>query len=174
MSKDDREKRVEFAKRVTMEYTESLWTKEIAFYLDGVSFVYKRNPKSQSMAPSGRVWRRPSEGLSPGCIAKGSKCGTEGSFVNLIVAILYMEGVVAAVPYEEMPGEYFAQFLRLHFHAILNKANKDTRLVLQDGDPSQNSCAAKEAMKYVKANLLSISPRSQTLQRTFSILFADS
>ncbi len=46
MSKEDREKRVEFAKRVTMEYTESLWTKEIAFYLDGVSFEYKRNPKS--------------------------------------------------------------------------------------------------------------------------------
>ena len=160
MSKEDREKRVEFAKRVTMEYTESLWTKEIAFYLDGVSFEYKRNPKSQCMAPSGRVWRRPSEGLSPGCIAKGSKCGTGGNYVKLIVAISYIEGVVAAVPYEKMTGEYFAQFLREHFEAILDKANKNTRLFLQDGDPSQNSCAAKEAMKDVKANLFSIPPRS--------------
>ena len=71
-----------------------------------------------------------------------------------------MEGVVAAVPYEKMTGEYFAQFLREHFETILDKANKKTRLFLQDGDPSQNSCAAKEAMKDVKANLFSIPPRS--------------
>ena len=45
------------------EYPEDVWTKHIAFYFDGVSFVYKRHPKDQALAPRGRVWRRANEGL---------------------------------------------------------------------------------------------------------------
>ena len=30
------------------EHTEDFWTKEIAFYLDGVSFVHKYNPADQA------------------------------------------------------------------------------------------------------------------------------
>jgi len=31
------------------------WTKDVAFYLDGVSFVYKTNPLSKATEPKARV-----------------------------------------------------------------------------------------------------------------------
>jgi hypothetical protein len=49
-------------------------------YLDGTGFAYKRNPLNQALAPKGRVWRKRSEGLTPGCTAKGQKTGTGGSY----------------------------------------------------------------------------------------------
>ena len=81
MSDKDRRARVAFAKKVVREHGQSFWTNKIAFYLDGASFTYKRNPKSQAQAPKSRVCRRQSEGLQPGCVAKGSKCGTGGKMV---------------------------------------------------------------------------------------------
>ena len=111
MSDKDRRARVAFAKKVVREHGQSFWTNKIAFYLDGASFAYKRNPKSQAQAPKSRVWRGQSEGLQPGCVAKGSKCGTGGKMVRMIVAISYGKGVVACVPYEKMDGDFFASFI---------------------------------------------------------------
>ena len=45
-SNKDKQTRVDFAKMVLANYDNSLWTEKIAFYLDGVSFAHKRNPKS--------------------------------------------------------------------------------------------------------------------------------
>ena len=81
MSDKDRHARVAVAKKVVKEHGQTFWTNKTAFYLDGVSFAYKRNPKSQARAPKSRVWSRQSEGLQPGCVAKGSKCGTGGKMV---------------------------------------------------------------------------------------------
>ena len=39
----------------------------------------------QARAPQGRIWRKASEG----CLAKGSKAGTGGRLVKMIVAISY-------------------------------------------------------------------------------------
>ena len=73
MSQADKEKRVASAQTMQENYPPNVWTHSIAYYLDGVSFVYKTNPMDQARAPKGRVWRRKSEGLTQGCLAKGKK-----------------------------------------------------------------------------------------------------
>ena len=47
------------------------WKSEISFYLDGVSFVHKYNPKSGAASNGARVWRKRQEGLD--FTAKGCK-----------------------------------------------------------------------------------------------------
>ena len=32
-----------------------MWTHDVAFYLDGTAFAYKRNPLDQALAPKARV-----------------------------------------------------------------------------------------------------------------------
>ena len=135
-------------------------TEKVAFYLDGVSFAYKGNPKSEAQAPAGKVWRRSNEGLKSGYTAKGSKCGTGGKYVRLIVAISYAKGVVACVPYEKMDRKYFASFLRAHFEDMIFASKKNSRIWIQDGDPCQNSAPARQAMEELDANLFPIPPRS--------------
>ena len=135
-------------------------TEKVAFYLDGISFAYKGNPKSEAQAPAGKVWRRSNEGLKSGCTVKGSKCGTGGKYVRLIVAISYAKGVVACVPYEKMDGKYFASFLRAHFEDMIFASKKNSRIWIQDGDPCQNSAPARQAMEELDANLFPIPPRS--------------
>jgi len=44
MSQTDKDQKVEFARKMQAEYPPSVWTDSVAFYLDGVSFVYKINP----------------------------------------------------------------------------------------------------------------------------------
>ena len=34
------------------------WTSDVAFYLDGVSFVYKSNPMGDVLKPKSRIWRK--------------------------------------------------------------------------------------------------------------------
>ena len=66
----------------------------MAFYLDAVSFTYKRNPLDQARAPKSQIWRKRGEGLTTGCLAKGKKEGTGGKYVRPIVAISYCKGVI--------------------------------------------------------------------------------
>jgi transposase len=40
----------------------SFWKDEVAFYLDGVSFVFKHNPLNSAIAPKARVWRKCQKG----------------------------------------------------------------------------------------------------------------
>ena len=75
LTEKDLAKRLKFARRVKREYPKELWTDMINFYLDGVSFYYKTNPASQARVPTGRIWRKKSEGLLIGCTAKGKKEG---------------------------------------------------------------------------------------------------
>ena len=129
------------------DYPPNVWTDSIAFYLDGVSFVYKANPLDQARAPKGRVWRRKSEGLKQGCLAKGRKAGTGGKVAKFMVAITYGRGVLVCERYEKMNGNYFASFIDRNFNSMFARSGKgSSRLWLQDGDPSQNSKAAREAM----------------------------
>jgi len=160
----DRKKRLAFARRMKKAFPENLWTDYIAFYLDGVSFVHKTRPLDQATAPKGKIWRRKAEGLSPGCTAKGQKSGTGGNLVKLIVGISHNEGVVLCEKYDKMNGEFFASFIDKHFEEAFRRANKgQTRMWIQDGDPSQNSAKARQAMTRVNAELLHIPPRSPDL-----------
>jgi hypothetical protein len=146
------------------EYSHDVWTQEIAFYLDGTGFAYKRNPLDHALAPKGRVWRKRSEGLTPGCTAKGQKTGTGGRVVKLMVAISYDKGVVICKAYDKLDGRYFANFIDENFVSMFGTADKSLkRLWLQDGDPSQNSAMARAAMDRANCELLKIPPRSPDL-----------
>ena len=86
---------------------------DIAFHLDGVSFVHKHNPLQAAAGRKSRIWRKKNEGLQ--FTAKGSKDLAGGPLLHLIVAIAYGKGVVLKEVYEEMDGQFFAQFIRTHF-----------------------------------------------------------
>lgn len=160
MSSKDGKDRVKFGKNMQNNYDADVWTREVAFYFDGASFVHKQHPKSCALAPRGRVWRRKNEGLKPGCLAKGNKEGTGGKSVKMFVAISYAEGVICAQPYEKLNGEKISEFVKHNFNGIFAASRKQSRLWLQDGDPSQNSKKAKIAFQCVDAQLLPIPPRS--------------
>ena len=66
MTRPNKDQRVEFAQKIQAQYSPSVWTDSITFYLDGVSFVYKTNPLDQARAPKGRVWGKRSDTRVPG------------------------------------------------------------------------------------------------------------
>lgn len=160
LEKKDLKKRLKFAKDCVKKYPPHFWSDSIAFYLDGVTFVYKTNPYEQAISAGSKTWRKKSQGITRGSTAKGKKEGTGGRYVKLIVAITYSNGVIICEPYEHMTGQYFASFVDTHFERMFEDAEKDTTTWIQDGDPSQNSAVARAAMARVKAKLLEIPARS--------------
>ena len=55
----------------------------------------------------------------------------------------------------------FADFIRHHFSITFEKSvNPTSKLLLQDGEPSQNSNTAQQAMQTVRTTKFSIPPRS--------------
>ena len=160
---EDHSKRVKFARYMKANYGQEIWTKGISFYLDGTGFTYKRNPLDQACAPKARVWRKKSEGLAPGCIAKNHKEGAGDKVLRLMVAISCNKGVtvICCEPYEKMTGRYFAAFIDNHFDCLFAAADKGcSRTFLQDGDPSQNSALARAAMQRTNSTLIKLCPRS--------------
>ena len=161
LTKTDMKKRRIFARKIQREYNENVWTHDIAFYLDGTAFAYKRNPLDQARAPKSRVWRKKSEGMDYGCTSKGKKTGTGGRVLKLMVAISFDNGVILCKEYEKLNGPNFAKFIDDNFQSMFLKANKSPRrLWLQDGDPSQNSRIAQEAMCRANCELIKIPARS--------------
>lgn len=160
LSPEDLKDRLSFAKEATDKYPANFWTDDVAFYLDGVNFVYKTKPRSHASTPGSKVWRKKSEGLKRTCTSKGRKEGTGGTYVKLIVAISYNKGIIVCHPYEHMTGEFFAGFIRQYFPDMFEDCAKDSMTWVQDGDRAQNSTKAKQAMKDVGAHLLNIPPRS--------------
>lgn len=78
------------------KYLANVWTHKIAFYLDGVSFYYKRHPLDQAREQRGRFWRKENEGLLQDCTAKGQKEGSGGKLLKLMVVT---KGVIECYPY---------------------------------------------------------------------------
>ena len=101
MSKADMKKRVVFAKKMLKEHEDGFWKNGVTFYLDGTSFVHKRNPADQARAPKGRVWRKRNEGLKQGCTSKGKKVGHGGNVVHVMVAISHGHGVIGRDQYKK-------------------------------------------------------------------------
>ena len=164
MSASDRMKRVAFARRIINNYPPDVWTNKIAFYLDGVSFVYKSNPMDQARAPRGRIWRKACKGLKQGCVAKGNKAGTGGKLVKMIVAISYDKGEIVCKQYDRMCGAFSETFIDENFESMFLAAEKgESRMFLMDGDPSQNSARARAAMSRVGCQLFKIPARSPEL-----------
>ena len=164
LSDKDRKQRLAFAKHFKRNYRQDFWTKDVCFYFDGVSFYHKFNPADQARVPDSLIWRLPSEGLAPYCTAKGSQVGSGGRVVKYFVGISYQEGVVLCERYEKLNGQTFNEFILKHFPRALKLSKKGrSRIFLQDGDPSQNSALAREALSKIKAQLFSIPPRSPDL-----------
>ena len=151
-----------FARKMKRLLPEDFWTSGISFYLDGTSFTHTSSPCDQAKCQRSMVWRKRCEALSFNCISKGKKSGTGGAMGHFIVAIAHGKGVVLCEQYvEQFIGAYFADFIRELFHeAFANSANLHGKLFMQDGDPWQNSMAAKKTLDDVSARLFSIPPRS--------------
>ena len=164
MSSADLKRRVAFAKKVKKTYPTTLWTEMVGFFLDGVSFYYKKNPAGQARAPRGRIWRQKSEGLKQGCTAKGSKEGSGGKVLKLLVAITHGKGVIDCYRYEKMDGPFFASFVNSRFKILFAKASKRaSNLFVQDNCPVQNSNIVKETLKENQIEQLKIPARSPDL-----------
>ena len=157
--------RFKFAKKVRKRLNPSVWTKELFFYLDGVGFTHKYNPHDQSLTPRTMTWRKASDGLSFNKTSKGSHEGSGGRTAHFIVAIAFNKGVILAEQYEgNLNGQKFADFVCEQFPTLFeNSSNKNGKLFLQDGDPSQNSRKAQDAIAAVGARKFAIPARSPDL-----------
>ena len=100
----DHKRRLKFACEIKHKYSSSLWTEQVAFYLDGVSFVRKYKPANQAQSTHGRIWRKPAEGLRTGCTAKRSHSGSGGQMAKFMVVISYQEGAVLCEQYDKWDG----------------------------------------------------------------------
>ena len=81
-----------------------------------------------------------------------------GRIAIVLVAIGYQKGVILAEKYEvQLNGKRFTEFVREQFPTFFERSsNARGKLLLQDGDPSQNSRIAQEAMCQVGAQKFSI------------------
>ena len=97
--------------------------------------------------------------------AKGKRLEWRGKTAHFFVSIAHGKGVISCHQYfERLTGETFAEYVRHHFPAIFeNSANPTGKRFVQDGDPSQNSAAARRAFSQVGAFTFSIPPRSPDL-----------
>ena len=164
LTRQDIRRRYMYAREVKKKQPANLWTRKIHFYLDGVSFYYKRNPAGQARAPQGRIWRTKHEGLAFGCTARGRKEGSGGKVVKLFVSISHNKGVIGCDPYDKLDGPFFEKYVREQFPILFGKANKTcSRLCVQDGDPSQNAASVQKELRKIKAKVFSIPPRSPDL-----------
>ena len=172
LHENDRKLRLKYAREMKRQLATNseFYVHEVAFYLDGVSFIHKQNPVESSAGTKSKVWRKRGEGLK--YTAKGSKDLAGGRRLHVIVAIAYGKGVVLRETYEKMNGEFFAQFIRQHFNISFARAgpkNNGRRLFLMDNDPSQRSKVAQRALNDVEAELHEIPPRSPDINVIESI-----
>ena len=85
-----------------------------------------------------------------------------GRRLHVLAAIAYKKGVILAVPYKNMNGTFFAQFIRTYFNIAFGRAGpkqNGRRLFVMDNDPSQRSKRAQNAVEDVEAELLELPPR---------------
>ena len=111
LTEKDLKKRLAFSRQMITK-PQQFWTKDVAFYLDGVSFVYKTNRMRDMVAPNPRIWRKRNEELK--WTAKGSKGLAGGKRLHLLVAICFGKGVILAEPYQTMNAEFFSRFIQRH------------------------------------------------------------
>lgn len=172
LKESDKKDRLQYARKMARYERDfpGFWTDEVAFYLDGVSFIYKTNPMSTAMAPKARVWRQKSEGLQ--VTSKGSKDLAGGKRLHVMVAIAYGKGVILKEPYDKLNGQFFANFIRQHFNLCFGRAGPKRdgkRLFVMDNDPSQVSKLAMSALREIECELSKIPSRSPDLNPCESI-----
>ena len=136
----------------------------ICLYLDAKHFIHKTNPMDQAKAPKSLVWRKKNEDLIKGCPSKGNKAGLGGKVASFFVAISLGKGICYCKRYEKLSGTMFAEFIENNFIEIFKSScNPAGNVFAQDGDPSQNSKAAKTALEKIGTVQFSKPPRSPDL-----------
>ena len=112
-----------------------------------------------------RTWKKKGESLKRHCLSKGKKEGVGGRMVKFMVAIAHGKGVIKCYQYRgSVNSETCKSFIDDHFPDMFkNSANPKGKLFLQDGDPSQNSKIACDAMEAVGCRLFKIPARSPDL-----------
>ena len=165
LSEEDLKIRLKFARYAKKMLSSDVWTKEISFYLDGTGFTYKINPSLHAQRSNRRTYRKEKERCNLYCTGPGKHEGTGGRVAKFMVTIAYRKGVTLAQEYKEtLNGEMFAQFIKQYFPPCFRKSgNPKGKLFLQDGDPSQNSRVAMEALAKIGGRKFSIPPRSPDL-----------
>ena len=118
------------------------------------------------------AWKRPDLGLSFGFNAKGSHQETGGSVAHFKAAIAYGKGVNAAEQYHgRINAEKLSSFIRELFANMFKKStNARGKLLLQDGDPSQNSIKCRTVWDKVGAQKFTIPARGPNLNPMENIL----
>ena len=97
---------------------------------------------------------------------KGKKEGSGGKVAKFFVGVGYGKGTVFCKQYEwKLNGANFAKFVERCFPMAFSNCDVDVdgAMFLQDGDPSQNSRAAKEAFDALGCQVFSIPARSPDL-----------
>jgi len=125
----------------------------------------KKPHKIKLFPPKGRVWRKRSDGMSLGCTSKGVKAGYNGRVAHFSVAISHMKGVISCEQYTDvLTGELFTTFVNGNFVDIFRSCkDPNSGMLLQDGDPRQNSKAAQTALQHLGMQCFSIPARSPDL-----------
>ena len=84
--------------------------------------------------------------------SKGHKAGHGGKVESFFVAILLGKGICYCKHYEKLSGTLLAQYIENIFREIFNgRCNPTGTVLIQDGDPSQNSKADKTALDKIGA-----------------------
>ena len=76
-----------------------------------------------------------------------------------MVAIAYHQGVILKEPYENLNGNFFANFMRRHFNLCFARAGPKEdrkRIFVQDHDPSMVSKAAMTALHEIECELFKL------------------
>ena len=151
-------KRLKFSREIKGIFKKNIWTERIPFYRVG----YQRKHKHAAKPVKYMTSRQQSEGLYPLYTGKGSHTGSGGRIAHFIVAMSHNKGVIFCEQYfGKINGEMFADFKHKYFEEAFEKCNspKD-KLFLHDGDLSQNSRKANNAMYKVGVKKFSILARS--------------
>ena len=168
----DLNKRLKFSRNIKGIFKKNIWTEGISLYLDEVGYQHKYDPFDEAKSFKSMTWWQQSKGLDPLCTAKGSYTGSGGRIAHFIVAISFNKGVIVCERYFwKIIGEMFADFIHKHFKEALEKSNNPkNKLFLQDGNPSQNSRKANNAMYKMgskKFNIPAQSPDLNPIENVF-------
>ena len=162
LTENDTKLRLQFAKRAKKMLSDDIWCKKISFYLDGAGFIHKVNPCENARRRSGKTWRKKNEGLSLHCTSAGSREGDGGRVAKFMVSIAYGRGVTMCELFEKrLCGKSFSEFVKEYFPPCFQESpNPEGKLFLQDGDPSQKSALAMDALAEIGGRKFAIPPRS--------------
>ena len=133
-----------------------------AFYLDGVSFVYKSKPMGQAFAPRGKVWRKRADPGLKDNSERVKKPIAGGKRLHLLVANSHNRGVICVEEYTKMSGAYFSDFVTRNSPALFPRRGC-RKMFVMDNDSSQTSAMAMKAVKDLGAQLFGIPSRSPEL-----------